>query len=451
MRIAFIALSGVRACDPDLIALGLTLPGFVERGRVIASLPSLGLLTLAGMSRSHEIEYIEARDLDCASIADLRARRWDLAALSCLTAQAFEAYALADRLRAAGARVVLGGLHATACPDECAQHADAVVVGEGEPVWPRLLADAERGALAPRYRAQTRDWSMDDAPMPAFDLLDVDRYNRITVQTSRGCPLRCEFCASSVTLTTTYRQKPIDRVLAEIDRIRDIWPRPYLEFADDNSVVNRRYWRELLPRLRERRVRWFTETDISIARDPALLDAMREAGCDEVLIGLESPGADGLDGLEMKGNWKLRQFPSALEAVQRIQSRGVRVNGCFILGLDGQTPAVFDAVEEFVDASGMFDVQITLLTPFPGTPLYDRLAREGRLTHPGRWDRCTLFDLNFLPHPMTPADLHEGFLGLVARLYGAEAMRRRRERFALSDRRPPFEPTPSDNRITRAG
>lgn len=442
MRIAFIALSGVRACDPDLVALGLSLPGFVERGRVIASLPSLGLLTLAGMSRDHEVEYIEARDLESA---DLAAKGWDLAALSCLTAQAFEAYALADRLRAAGVRVVIGGLHATACPDECAGHADAVVVGEGEPVWARLLADAERGRLASHYRAADDEWTMRDAPAPAFDLLDVDRYNRITVQTSRGCPLRCEFCASSVTLTSGYRQKPIERVLAEIDRIREIWPRPYLEFADDNSVVNRRYWRELLSELRKRRLRWFTETDLSIARHPDLLDAMREAGCDEVLIGLESPVAEGLDGLESRGNWKLQQLPNALDAVRRIQSHGVRVNGCFILGLDGHTPGVFDAVERFVEASGLFDVQVTLLTPFPGTPLYERFERESRLTHPGAWDRCTLFDLNFLPRPMTAEQLREGFLRLVARLYDDEAVRRRRERFAFESRRPPFAPRTPDN------
>lgn len=436
MRIAFIALSGVRACDPELTALGLSLPGFVERGRVIASLPSLGLLTLAGMSREHETIYIEARDL---AAIDLASQGWDFAALSCLTAQAFEAYALADRLRAAGTPVVIGGLHATACPDECAQHADAVIVGQGEPVWPRVLADAERGRLARRYEAGAPDaWSMAESPMPAFDLLDVDRYNRITVQTSRGCPFRCEFCASSVTLTRGYHQKPIDRVLAEIDRIKEIWPRPYLEFADDNSVVDRRYWRTMLPRLRERRVRWFTETDISIARDPDLLDAMRAAGCDEVLIGLESPERDGLDGLETRTNWKLRQFPTALDAVRRIQQAGIRVNGCFILGLDGQTPAVFDAVEAFADAAGLFDVQVTLLTPFPGTPLYDRLEREGRLTHPGEWDRCTLFDLNYEPRPMASDELRAGFLDLVRRIYDTDAVRRRREQFSADNRRPPF-------------
>jgi radical SAM superfamily enzyme YgiQ (UPF0313 family) len=318
MRIGFIAMSGVRVCDPDLLALGLTLPGFVERGRTIASLPSLGLLTLAGLTPvEHHVEYLEIDDLRrLPALPD----RFDLVAISSFSAQILEAYELADRFRARGVTVVLGGLHVTALPDEAARHADAVVVGEGEPVWPTLLDDWGAGRLQPRY-VSTGGFSLDDAPLPRFDLLAIDAYNRLTVQTSRGCPLQCEFCASSILLTRRYKQKPVARVLAEIDRIRELWRRPFVEFADDNSFVDRGYWKELLTELRSRRLRWFTECDLRVYADEELLDLMHASGCVEVLIGFESPVETGLPGLELRNDWKHRRWSEYREAIHGLTRR----------------------------------------------------------------------------------------------------------------------------------
>jgi radical SAM superfamily enzyme YgiQ (UPF0313 family) len=427
MKIAFIAMSGIRACDAELLQLGLTLPGFVERSKTIASLPSLGLLTLAGMTPpEHELAYIEISD-----IRELKAlpTGFDLVAISSFSAQINEAYELADRYREAGIRTVIGGLHVSMLPDEAAQHCDAVVIGEGEPVWPQVLEDAANGALKRRYGSLESGFDLADAPMPAFHLLDISKYNRLTVQTSRGCPHRCEFCASSILLTRHYKQKPMEKVLAEIDRIQSLWTRPFIEFADDNSFVNRRYWKELLPHLLGRKLRWFAETDIGIADDEQLLDLMRESGCAQVLIGLESPVDEGLHGLEMKNDWKLRKLPRYREAIRKIQSRGITVNGCFIIGLDGHTPRIFDDVFNFVRETELYEVQITILTPFPGTPLYARLENEGRLLEPGNWRKCTLFDINYRPANMTVDELHAGFLDLVQRLYSDEFTAWRRATF----------------------
>jgi radical SAM superfamily enzyme YgiQ (UPF0313 family) len=426
VKIGLIAMSGVRACDPKLLELGLTLPGFLERGRTIASLPSLGLLTLAGLTPAeHRCEYFEVADLrKLPSIPN----GFDLVAISSFSAQIDEAYELADRYRAAGTPVVLGGLHVTSLPDEAARHADAVVVGEAEPVWRQLLCDAEAGCLQPRYCAES-DFCLDDAPLPAFELLDPEHYNRLTVQTSRGCPFRCEFCAGSILLTRRYKQKPIAKVLDEIDRIRAIWRRPFIEFADDNSFVNRRYWKELLTELKSRRIRWFTECDLSVYRDAELLRLMRESGCAEVLIGFESPVETGLAGLELNSNWKWKRWREYKRVIARIQSRGIRVNGCFILGLDGHTPEIFDDVYDFAVDSELFDIQITIQTPFPGTPLYDRLKRESRLHHEGDWRRCTLFDVNYDPRGMTSDELRDGFRSLVERLYSEPVTRARRDNF----------------------
>jgi len=265
--------------------------------------------------------------------------------------------------------------------------------------------------------------------MPAFELLDTERYNRITVQTSRGCPWRCAFCASSILLTRKYKQKPVDKVLAEIDRIREIWPRPFVEFADDNSFVNRVYWRKLLPEIAKRRIRWFAETDLSIHEDEELLERMRASGCSQVLIGFESPIAAGLDGLELRRDWKRSRYEQYRSAIEKIQAHGISVNACFIVGMDGHGPEVFDALREFVRDARPYDVQVTVPTAFPGTPFYAQLKREGRLLGEKAWERCTLFDINFLPQYMSVEELREGFHALVKDLYGRECTALRREHF----------------------
>jgi radical SAM superfamily enzyme YgiQ (UPF0313 family) len=300
-------------------------------------------------------------------------------------------------------------------------------------LWPEILEDAERGALQPRYDARGRDFDLAEAPMPAFHLLDLDKYNRLTVQTSRGCPWKCAFCASSILLTGRYKQKPVARVLAEVDRILELWPRPFLEFADDNSFVNRRYWRELLPELKKRRVRWFTETDLAVHEDEELLHLMREAGCVEVLIGFESPSAAGLKGLERHRDFKRDRCGQARTAIRRIQAAGIRVNACFLLGLDGQDNGVFEALHDFVADALPYDVQVTVPTPFPGTPFYRQLEEEGRLLEAGAWERCTLFDVNFRPRAMSPERLRAGLHGMVKTLYSDEATRARREHFKRVD------------------
>ncbi len=399
MKIGLIAMSGIRVCNEELLRLGLTLPGFVERSKTIASLPSLGLLSLAGMTPArHEVEYIEVPDIRQLGVMP---RDFDLVAISSYSAQIDEAYELARRYQMIGIPTVIGGPHVTALPDEAAQYCDAVVIGEGEPCWEAVLEDAERGNLQQYYGSRYSNYNLADSPMPAFELLDISKYNRLTVQTSRGCPHNCEFCASSVLLSNVYKQKPEAKVIDEINRILTIWDRPFIEFADDNSFVNHAYWKELLKSLKGKALRWFAETDLSVAEDDDLLELMRETGCVQVLIGLESPIEVGLHGLELRNDWKYKRFPYYKEAIQTIQSHGITVNGCFVLGLDGHTSDIFEQVSTFVREAELYEVQVTIQTPFPGTPLYARLQAENRLIEPRNWKKCTLFDINYYPANMS--------------------------------------------------
>jgi radical SAM superfamily enzyme YgiQ (UPF0313 family) len=421
--VGLIAVSGVRVYNERLVRLGVTLPGFVERAKVIASMPSLGLLTLAGATPDdYDVTYLEHPEFDTAL---LEPHAFDLVGISSFTAKSDVMYAIADFYRARGTTVVLGGLHCTLLPEEAAAHADVVVAGEAELLWPRVLADWKQGTLRPTYRnASFRDVDLARAPVPRYDLLDFDRYNRIPIQTARGCHLDCEFCAASK-IFGGYKRKPVENVARELHEITRHIAHPFVELADDNTFVDKRWSRELVRAIEAAEVHWFTETDVSLADDPELLDLLAQSGCRQVLIGFESPSAASLQGIEAH-DWKARRHDQYRRAIDNIQRRGITVNGCFIVGLDNDTPDIFQQIERFVKDSGLMEVQITVLTPFPGTALYRRLRAEGRLLRERYWERCTLFDVNFVPKKMTVDELEQGLEYLMGSLYTTEEVRRRR-------------------------
>lgn len=418
MKLGLIAMSGVKAENEEITKLGLTLPGFVERGKVIASLPSLGLLTLASLTPSEfEIDYIEIIDIQDEETL----RPYDIVAISSFTAQIKQAYILADRYRAMGTKVLMGGLHVSALPDEALAHANTVILGEGELIWERVMKDFLLGQLKRIYDMRGKNFDLADAPMPRFDLLDIKKYNRITVQTQRGCPFSCDFCASSIRISPKFKIKPIEKVIAEIRMIKSLWKKPFIEFADDNTFADKRHAKKLLKALAKEKIKWFTETDISIAYDDELLELLKKSGCMQVLIGFESISQNALEGVETHSNWKAKQVDSYIEAIAKIQSYGITVNGCFILGLDGTGEESFRDVFEFVEKSSLYEVQVTLLTPFPNTPLYERFKAEDRLIDEIAWKKCTLFDVNFYPDKMSVESLEKNFKRLIEKLYSKEA------------------------------
>ena len=431
MKIGLIAMSGVRVRDRELAELGVTLPGFVRRGEVIASLPSLGLLTVAGLTPpEHKVCYLEVDELQ--TFTDWP--DFDLVGISSLSARIDEAYAVAAAYRDRGIPVVMGGLHVSALPEEALEHCDAVVINGAEGAWPKLLTDAAKGRLQRRYVGATAD--VFNPPLyspPRFDLLAQRPYNRFTVQSSRGCPRRCDFCGASLHIVSGFVQKPVSLVVEEIRAARKHFHQPFLEFADDNTFLDRRWGKDLLTQLLAEDIHWFTETDAAIADDPDFCDLLAPAGCRQLLIGFESPQATDLQGMD-PADWKRRRAPAYRRVIDTLQSRGVSVNGCFILGLDNHTPEIFPLVRDFVRESGLAEVQCTVLTPFPGTPLHERLRREQRLINEQDWSRCTLFDVNFRPARMSVAELEAGIRWLFAELYSPAATRQRKRDFIAARR-----------------
>src|SRR5262249_29657420 len=208
----------------------------------------------------------------------------------------------------------------------------------------------------------------------------------------------------------------------------------FIELADDNTFVNRGWSKDLVRAITEENIHWFTETDVSVAEDPELLDLLARSGCRQLLIGFESPTLAALEGIDSSG-WKAARYKQYRGAIDAIQDRGISVNGCFIVGNDTDTPDIFPQIERFAKTSGLADVQVTVLTPFPGTSLYARLKREGRLLRERYWDRCTLFDVNFVPKSMSVEDLEQGLEYLMGSLYTAEESSRRRESFLVRAKR----------------
>jgi len=418
-HVSLVCLSGVRVRAVEVTSLGMLPPGLRDRAAAILALPPLGVLTLAGMVPDHwSLSLHEPASVSDAAVDRIVRERPTLVAISALTASILEAYELSRRLRAEGVRCVLGGLHVTACADEAQRHADAIVIGDGESAWPQVLRDAERGSLQPRYRAAT-PFDLSRSPRPRFDLVR-GRRPRFTVQTSRGCPLACDFCGAS-RLLGPFRRKPVERLRDELDAIRAIDPRPFIELADDNTFAGGGPHHDLLAALAESGARWFTEADWRLGENSGVLSRLAASGCVQVLVGIESlVHAHGGMGA------KRASIARIMDAVSAIQEAGVAVIGCFIVGSDGEDRASIDRLAAFLDIDPCADAQVTLQTPFPGTALRARLDRDGRLLPDRDWSQYTLFDVTYRPDRMTPEELQRATINLLRHAFGEPQAARRR-------------------------
>ncbi|MEU1181202.1 radical SAM protein [Streptomyces sp. NPDC005820] len=363
-------------------------------------------------------ENIEPVDFDAEA---------DLVALTGMTAQADRMYEIAAAFRARGVPVVAGGLHANLLPKEVALHVDAVCVGEAESVWPQVLHDFEQGELKPVYRQRGRA-DLTQAPRPRWELAQERYYPSVWVETSRGCPHTCRFCAATIRYRDKLGHKTVDQVIAEVELVRERFDNPYVLFSDDNFVVDRARTKELLRRLVPLGIKWSGQSDVSFYKDPEILELMHESGCMMMLIGFESVSTDGLAGIDER-NWKLRALSTYVDATKAIQDHGIGVYGAFTLGLDTDTKDAFEQTAAFMKDNYLAGIQASCVTPFPGTPLRADMEREGRILTDRPWSHYTVFDAVYEPKHMTPEELEEGTIGVYRSFYNREFSLRKTRHF----------------------
>jgi len=371
--------------------------------------PHLGLLTLAAhFPPEWELTYLEEEYLPLDSAeAQIFAEKYDLVFLTGYDPQAERAYQLAARFRELGEPVVMGGHHASLLPREAARYADAVVIGEGEPVLPQLLNDFKNGCLKPVYQSQT-PYDLTLSPPSRFDLLKNPKlYNKIPLIATRGCPHHCEFCCFPALYGPIFRHKTAAQVVREIQLVQCLIPDPYFSFSDENLLADHGFAKNLLKALIPLEIEWECYCDIGIARDEELLTLLRDSGCRLVQVGLETLSPQTLAQVEF---WKSEQVAGYREAIKKIQ-QFVPFMGMFIVGLDGDTPEIFSQLRDFITQTRMAEMDFAILTPMPGTPLFSRLEREGRILSRD-WKRYNWFRANFQPLAMTPAELEGGILRL---------------------------------------
>lgn len=384
--------------------------GWWGGGKVLA--PPLVLPLLAGLTPPE----VEVRLVDeSVESVDVNAEA-DWVAMTCMTASAPRAYALSEGFRQRGIPVVMGGIHPTVLPDEAGAHADAVVMGEAEPVWREVVADLAAGRLKARYGPAPYS-NLVGLPHPRRDLLRVERYlTTNVVQTVRGCPNGCAFCTVSAVAGRQYRFRPVPEVVEEIRSLPGGW----IGFVDDNIAGHARRAKELFAALIPLKRRWVGQADLTLAKDPELLSLAARSGCQAVFIGLESLSQENLRAAHKAPNLGT-DMGAAIAAIHRA---GIEIVGSFVLGLDGDDRGVFRRTVEFAERHKLVAAQFAVLTPFPGTETRRQLEHENRIVDHD-WSHYTMSNVVFRPRHMTELELRAGQRYAYGRFYSIPSILKR--------------------------
>ena len=350
--------------------LDLIVPATQEnlRKRRKAICPPLGLAMVAALTPP-EVE-VSLTD-ENVTVIDFQ-KETDLVGITALTVTAPRAYEIADNFRARGVKVILGGIHPSILPEEASQHADAVVIGEAEGIWPNLIEDFKANKLQRVYRQRERP-SLLNLPIPRRDLFAKGAYYATnTISTTRGCPYSCSFCSVTLFFGHTYRCRPVEEVLKEIEILNQ---RKLIGFVDDNIVGNPKFAKELFRALIPYKIKWVAQASVTIARDDELLKLAAASGCIDLLIGFESLSAANLAAMGKKVN-VVDEYENV---IRKIHSYGIAIHGFFILGLDEDDEDVFKRTVHFAQKMRLESAQFAWPVPYPGTALYESLDKTGRI------------------------------------------------------------------------
>jgi radical SAM superfamily enzyme YgiQ (UPF0313 family) len=381
--------------------------------------PPLGLGYIAALTPDDWLvriadEYVEHID---------ESEEADLVGITTHTLNATRAYDLAGRFRERNTPVVMGGIHVSMVPEEASNYADSVVIGEAESVWSSVLRDFENGEMRKIYRGERLP--LDNSPLPRRDLFS-DKYALDVVQTTRGCPFSCEYCTVTAFNGHEYRQRPVGRVLDELETVK----RKVFYFTDDNFFgfhkdhVCRAI--ELCKGIVDRGIRkyWITQTSVNVAENEKALEYAYKSGCRALCVGMESVLPECWK--EMRKGINIRAgIDGFRRAVTKIHKHGIAVIVPFIFGSDNDSVLGFRGALAFMDEAGVDVAQIGVVTPFPGTELFKRISGEGRLMHndfPEDWDKYDTEHVYFKSKTLDPADLIRGVDYLVRKRFGRRAI-----------------------------
>ena len=341
----------------------------------------------------------------------------DLVAITALTPIAPRAYQVADEFRKRGIKVVLGGVHPSLMADEAAAHADAVVIGESEEIWPLLLADLENGGMKARYIAEAKP-DLRDLPFPRRELMKRDAYLNIPkVETSRGCPFRCSFCSTTIFYGPRMRFRPVEDVVAEVKSVRH----RFVFFTDNNITANKNYAKRLFKALAPLGVYWLSQGSIDMADDLELMKLARASGCAGMLVGFESLSEENIARMGKKASNRVEEYEEKIDIFHRHK---IGLIGCFVFGFDGDDKGVFARTVDFIERNNVDCPQLTVLTPYPGTSLRDELQAQGRILH-SQWEKYDVGNVVFEPKQMTAEELQEGYNWACERVYSLPAIIKR--------------------------
>lgn len=370
---------------------------------------SLPAATLAGLTpRDVEVKFYDDR-MEIIPFDEAT----DLVAISVETYTAKRAYQIASEYRRRGVPVVMGGFHASLCPDEVATYAEAVVIGEAEQLWERVIDDARHGTLQKFYRAEGR--AALGGLKPDRRIFEGKRYLKVgLVEAGRGCHFKCDFCAVQTVFNATQTRRPADDILAELRAMKR--DRKLIFFVDDNITSNLAQAKEFFRALIPLKIRWVSQSSINAAHDEEFLELLARSGCMGVLIGFESLNPANLAAMNKTFNTARGGFEKALA---NLKKHRIRVYGTFVFGYDGDTPESFGPTVEFARRHGFYIAAFNHLTPFPGTPLYARLKAEGRLLYDAWWldERYGYNRIPFQPKGMSPEALRESCLAARREFY----------------------------------
>jgi len=378
--------------------------------------PTLALTSFAATTpESWRVDYWDENLLDGRPPCDPLPQVVGITVHLTFAKRAFE---LADWYRHRGSKVILGGLHVLSCPDECAPHADALALGDGVQLWPKILADVENGALKPRYAATYENDYRED-PVPRRAILPRSSFLTTTsLIATRGCHNRCGFCyLATEGLRMPYRMRDPAQVASEFLEDRQ----PYAVFIDNNLGSKPEYLRALCDALRPIERIWSAAVSIDVTDDPSLIRAMALAGCTGVFVGFESLADQNLADARKK-------TPKTADYARRVQilhDNGIQVNGSFVLGFDHDRKDVFAHTADWVEENRLECATFHILTPYPATPLFRQMDFEGRLLHRD-WSRYDTAHAVFRPKHMEPEELEQGYGWLYDRLFSHTSIWKRR-------------------------